>query len=71
MKKLIEFFEDDTKMLSMTRLIFFLWGSGVLSAWIYTCINSKILVALPENIIIILGILMSGKVVQSFSENTK
>ncbi len=64
-----QFFQDGTGAFSATRLVFVLWGLGSLITWISLSIHQKSLLALPDTVLTILGILMAGKVVQSFSPN--
>ena len=68
MKRLGEFFTDGN-FYSMTRLMLFLWGGGVLVNWSFVCFKTKVLAPIPESIVTIIAIFISGKVVQSFSEN--
>lgn len=68
--KFLEFFKDGSGSYSATRLGFVIWVFGVLVVWIYLsitnpCDSQKI----DGTVVTILGILMSGKVVQSFSPN--
>ena len=68
MKRFLEFFSDGIS-LSMSRLMLFFWGTGVLFSWIYVCLKTKSMIDVPQNIVMILGIFVAGKVIQSFSEN--
>ena len=69
MKRLNEFFLDgDGINLSMTRLLLFLWSLGVLISWFYISFQTKTLAPVPESIIIILGIFITGKITQKFAE---
>lgn len=67
--KILEFLQDGTGAFSATRLGFLLWVIGVLLAWMINSIITQKLQGLDASIITIIGILMSGKVVQSFSES--
>jgi hypothetical protein len=69
MKKMLEFLEDGTGALSATRLGFLLWVLGVLGVWAVDSVLTQKVQGIDNSIITIIGILMSGKVVQSFSEN--
>jgi hypothetical protein len=68
MKNLSSFFEDNNGGLSATRLAFLLWAVGVLAVWIYSSIKNATLQPVDNSITTILGILMTGKVVQRFGE---
>lgn len=60
---------DDTAKLSITRLVFFVWAIGVLVVWIRASWKCDALASIPDPVIYLLGILMTGKVVQRFAEN--
>lgn len=66
--KVSEFLQDGFGSFSATRLAFLLWALGVLLVWAYTSIQ-KGSPSLPidNSVIVVLGILMTGKVTQSFS----
>jgi hypothetical protein len=67
--KLYELFQEDNGNLSSTRLAFLLWTVGVLVVWSISSLRCTTgLAELPESIWIIIGLLMSGKVVQKFGE---
>lgn len=66
--KLYEFFQEDNGHLSSTRLAFLFWTIGVLVVWSISSLRGTGLAELPESIEIIIGLLMSGKVVQKFGE---
>jgi hypothetical protein len=67
--KLYEFLQEDNGNFSSTRLAFLLWTIGVLIVWSITSLHSTTgLAVLPESIVIIIGLLMTGKVVQKFEE---
>ena len=65
-----EFLKDDTHNFSSTRLVFFVWSMGVLVMWILSCISATPieLQSIDPSIQTLLGILMSGKVIQKFGE---
>ncbi len=67
--KFAQFFQDGTGAYSATRLAFLLWAVGVLAIWIFESINKSALQPVDSTVTTILGILMTGKVVQSFSPN--
>lgn len=68
--KLSSFLEDNSGGFSATRLAFLLWALGVLAVWIYSSIKNNSLQAIDGSVTTILGILMTGKVVQRFGENS-
>ncbi len=68
MNKLGTFLEDNAGGFSSTRLAFLLWTIGVLVVWISSSWGGE-LAKIDSSITTILGILMSGKVVQRFGEN--
>lgn len=68
-KKLPEFFEDDAGAFSATRLAFLLWIFIVAGMWIYACVEARKMVPIESSVVYLVGVLMTGKVVQSFSEN--
>uniref|UniRef100_Q3AP51 Uncharacterized protein n=1 Tax=Chlorobium chlorochromatii (strain CaD3) TaxID=340177 RepID=Q3AP51_CHLCH len=85
MKKWQQFLQDGSGVFSSTRLAFLLWVVGTLVVWIFGCIEvinahatldmaGKIKAiqfpVIPENVMLIIGALMTGKVWQSFSENS-
>jgi hypothetical protein len=68
MNRLSEFLQEDNGGFSATRLAFLLWVVGVLVVWIIDSISSKTLERIDPSVTAILGILMTGKVVQKFGE---
>lgn len=67
--KLSSFLEDNSGGFSATRLAFLLWALGVLAVWIYSSIrNNTCAQGIDNSVTIILGVLMTGKVVQRFGE---
>lgn len=66
--KLAEFLEDGDGSLSSTRLAFLLWAIGVLVVWIIASVEKKTLQPIDSSVTTVLGILMTGKVVQKFGE---
>jgi len=59
-----------TKMLSASRLLLLLWGVGVLIVWAITSLTTtpRVLAAIPESVVTVLGIVVGGKTVQRFGE---
>jgi hypothetical protein len=66
---LLQFLQDGTGAYSATRLGFLLWLCGVLVVWIVDSVRNGSLAPIDNSVVVVLGILMSGKVVQNFSEN--
>jgi hypothetical protein len=69
MSQMSEFLEDAEGGFSATRLGFLAWLFGVLVAWVAASVSHRALQPIPESVAAILGILMTGKVVQRFGEN--
>lgn len=66
--KPIGFLQDGDGNLSSTRLAFLLWGAGVLVVWMYVSFKTTLLAGIPPEVVTVLGVLMTGKVVQKFGE---
>lgn len=67
--KFAEFFQEDNGGFSSTRLIMFLWGVGILVVWIIsTTKHDWVIQDIHDSIQVVLGIVMTGKVVQKFGE---
>ncbi len=62
-------FQEENGKNSATRVVFVLWGLGVLAVWIIVSIGQQQLQILDPSIIYVLGILMTGKVGQKWFEN--
>jgi hypothetical protein len=67
--KFSQFFQDGSGSYSSTRLAFLLWAMGVLTVWVYESITTYTLAQIDTTVVTILGVLMMGKVVQSYSPN--
>lgn len=67
---LTEFFKDNTGQLSSVRLLFVLWGIAILSLWIWLSITNRAMEAISDDAIKVFAIVTTGKVIQSFSENS-
>ncbi|MHA6881538.1 hypothetical protein [Ralstonia pseudosolanacearum] len=68
--RISEFFKDGSGAYSATRLGFVFWVFGVLIVWIYLSITNPCEPQkIDSTVVTLLGILMGGKVVQSFSPN--
>lgn len=66
--RLLEFVEENNGSLSATRLAFLLWVIGVLVVWIVDSLRSGTPQSVTGDVATIIGILMTGKVVQKFGE---
>src|SRR3954466_4456399 len=69
MAGLSEFVQETDGSFSATRLGFLAWVLGVLVAWIATSADHRALQPIPESVAAVLGVLMTGKMVQRFGEN--
>lgn len=63
-----EFFQENNGNFSATRLAFLLWSLGVFVVWSIVSIRVQALQTPPPEVMEIIGILMTGKVVQKFGE---
>ena len=68
--KFAEFFQENNGTLSATRLAFLIWAFGVLVVWGIPSIRHEKLEPIPESVVVVIGMLMTGKVVQKFSESS-
>lgn len=66
--KYIEFLQEASGCLSCTRLGFLVWVIGTLVVWAVCSFKTGTLLEIPSSVQVILGILMSGKVIQKFGE---
>lgn len=66
--RLAQFVQEDNGDFSATRLAFLLWTVGALVVWVYQSLHSGSPQGLSADVVTILGILMTGKVVQKFGE---
>ncbi len=66
--KPLGFLQDSTGNFSSTRLAFLVWAIGVLACWAYVVVKSLALPPIPTEVVTVLGILMTGKVVQKYTE---
>lgn len=68
MNKMLEFLQENNGGFSATRLGFLLWVIGVLVVWIMNSLKSGTLAPIDSSVTAVIGILMTGKVVQKFGE---
>lgn len=69
--KISEVLKEENGKFSSTRLAFLLWTVGTLLVWIFNSIASGTLQPVPQSVIVVLGILMTGKVTQKFGEKRR
>jgi hypothetical protein len=55
--------EDNGKM-SMMRIMNAAWLGGVLVVWMWTSYHESKLAELPDTVVMLLGVLLTGKVIQ-------
>ena len=70
MSKLAQFFQEDNGTFSATRLAFLTWVFGALIMWGVSSFQSpdRKMQEVPQSVQVLIGILMTGKVVQKFRE---
>jgi hypothetical protein len=70
MNRLLEFVQEENGGFSSTRLAFLIWALGVLAVWIIASVTAQpiALTRIDPSVTTVLGILMTGKVVQKFGE---
>jgi hypothetical protein len=68
MNHFLEFFQENDGSLSATRLGFLLWVFGVFVIWAFASWSKMQLQPIDSSVITVIGILMTGKVVQKFGE---
>lgn len=64
------FLQDDNGNLSSMRLAFLLWVVGVLVIWGVASLKAGELKMIPDSVTTIVGVLMGGKVMQKFGEQS-
>jgi len=62
------FLEDNDGGFSSTRLVMILWMLGVLIVWIYKSLTQTELQPIPESVVAVIGIIVTGKAVQRYGE---
>jgi hypothetical protein len=70
MNKTTGFLQDDNGNLSSMRLAFLLWVVGVLLIWGIASLKAGELKIIPDSVTTIVGVLMGGKVMQKFGEQS-
>ena len=63
------FLQEDNGNFSATRLAFLLWILGVLIGWGVASARLNKLQEIPDSVLALIGVLMTGKVTQKFAEN--
>ena len=73
MKKLLEFFQESNGTLSSTRLCFVGFAVVLTLTWAYTSLTAepRALQSIPWDVAAILGMLMTGKVMQKSKESSE
>ena len=67
--KILEFLSEDNNHLSSTRLIMYIWCIGIFIIWaISTAKNNWQMQEINDSLQIIIGLVLSGKVIQKFNE---
>ena len=70
--KLNQFFEEpDSQKKSVFRLIFFLWGVGILAIWIYSSFLQGKMASIDNSVVTTFLGLSAGKATQRFLESGK
>ena len=68
MGRISQFLQEDNGNFSATRLAMLSWVVGVLASWAYLSISLRKMQDIPQSVVTIIGILVTGKVAQKFSE---
>lgn len=69
--RITETFAESNGKLSAVRLPMLVWSIGVFLVWAWISIGTGDLKAIPEEVILILGIFITGKVSQKIVETKK
>ena len=69
--RLLEFFQESNGSLSSTRLCFVGFAAVLTMTWAYASLTAEppALASIPWDVVAILGMLMTGKVMQKGKEN--
>ncbi len=67
---ILNILNEKTGKKSAMRVAMLGWAAGILILWGWTSFASNELQAIPESVTTLFGILVTGKVVQRYSENT-
>jgi hypothetical protein len=70
MMKIAEFFQDNSGGLSSTRLAFLTWTMGVFLVWGFASYQAKSVQAIPDSVIVMMGVVSGAKCVQRFGEKS-
>lgn len=68
MKNIGQFFQENNNRYSATRLAFLSWVFGALIFWGLSSFHEKKIQEIPNSVQVLIGTLMSGKVIQKFGE---
>ena len=69
--KITEIFTESSGKLSACRLVFLLWGVGILAVWVITSISNKALQPIDNSVVTLFGLIVTGKVIQRPLETPK
>lgn len=61
-------FKDPSGAVSATRFVFLAWSLGVLLVWGYASFEGKKMATIDPTIVTMIGIFMTGKVAQTYTE---
>ena len=64
MKNLLGLLSESNTNVSSTRIIMIVWMLGILVVWSINSLKTGVMIDIPESLQIVIGILMSAKVVQ-------
>src|SRR5438132_37037 len=67
--RLTEFLEDNEGGLSTIRLATLVWVAGMVVVWAWVSFIKRELADVPNGVLGVLGILITGKTIQRFAEN--
>ena len=66
-----QFLQDESGAYSSSRGILIAWAIGVLFCWGWVSLTSSILQPIPETVLALIGILVTGKTIQKKIEKTE
>jgi hypothetical protein len=69
MLKIMQFFKENSSLSSM-RGVMITWCMGVLGVWGYLSLDKGALMEIPESVVFLVGILVTGKYLQKGVEVT-
>lgn len=69
--KIAEFLQEDDGGFSSMRLVTVCWLIGPLALWTWLGIKNGTMAEIPETVIVVLGMVLTGKVTQKVAEKMK